>query len=235
MLAVGIFVFARFGRLSSTAPTAAIAMAAETKPIADSTATVQPLATTSAAATNERAITSIDACTLLTPKDIQSIQGQTVQQMKTRNASEGGFRISQCFYTLPGFTNSVSLAITQRGAGPVAKDPRDFWRQKFRMSESDEADAERRADQKKDQKSQRENEPAQAQERSRGDENEESDQPLKIPHLGDEAFWCGNVVGGALYVLKGEAFIRIAIGGAGRQEAQISKTRALALRMLKHL
>jgi hypothetical protein len=104
------------------------------------------------------------------------------------------------------------------------------------MSERDQEDAEHRVDnQRRDQKEQRENEPALAQDRDRTEEHEESDEPLKIPHLGDEAFWCGNVVGGALYVLKGDAFIRIAIGGAGRQQTQINKTRALALRMLKHL
>jgi hypothetical protein len=235
ILAVGVFIFAKLSLTGPTAPTAPIATSANPHSTAAWPAGTQPIATTPASFRNERATASIDACTLLTTKDIQSIQGQTVQQTKTRNSSEGGFRISQCFYTLPSFTNSISLVITQRDAGPSAKDPKDFWRQKFRSEADADSDERGAHDREKGQKSEFEKERPQERDGGRAEENEESDEPLKIPHVGDEAFWCGNVVGGALYVLKGDTFIRIAIGGAGRQQTQINKTRALALKMLKHL
>src|ERR1700730_4825214 len=50
----------------------------------------------------------IDACALLTSKEIQSIQGEALKDVKLSGRSEGGFAISQCFYTLATFTNSIS-------------------------------------------------------------------------------------------------------------------------------
>src|SRR3982074_972294 len=62
----------------------------------------------------------IDACALLNSKEIQSIQGETLKEAKTSGRSEGGFAISQCFFTLPTSTNSISLLVAQRGDPPAA-------------------------------------------------------------------------------------------------------------------
>ena len=64
---------------------------------------------------------------------------------------------------------------------------------------------------------------------------EEEKEPLKVEGIGDEAFWTGNRVGGALFVLKGNAYIRISVGGAGDQAAKIDKSKALAASALKRL
>ena len=53
--------------------------------------------------------------------------------------------------------------------------------------------------------------------------------------LGDEAFWIGSRVGGALYVLKKDLFFRISVGGAGDEKAKLNKSRTLAQNVLKRL
>ena len=60
-------------------------------------------------------------------------------------------------------------------------------------------------------------------------------EPQKIDGLGEEAFWTGTRVGGALYVLKGNCYIRISVGGAGDQAQKIEKSKALAESVLKRL
>ena len=72
----------------------------------------EPAATTSGAATGKG---KIDACALLTSQEIRSVQGESLKETKASGKAEGGFSISQCFFTLPTFTNSISLAVTQKG------------------------------------------------------------------------------------------------------------------------
>ena len=166
----------------------------------------------------------IDACTLLSSKEIQAIQGEPLKETKSSARSEGGLGVSQCFFTLPTFTNSISLVVTQRGDGPGARDPKEFWREKFRNSEGSEArEKDRDTDRDKDR------------DKGRTEEKEESGQALKVSHVGDEAFWSGNPVGGALYVLRGNAFVRVSVGKSGEQRAHINKTKALAQIVLRHL
>ena len=57
----------------------------------------------------------------------------------------------------------------------------------------------------------------------------------KVPDLGDDAFWMGDERLGALFVLKGNRYVRISVGGAGDQQAKIEKCRALAEAILKRL
>jgi hypothetical protein len=161
----------------------------------------------------------IDACALLTSKEIQSVQSEPLKETKPSGKSEGGFAVSQCYFTLPTFTNSISLTVMQRGDGTGARDPKQFWKETFHR----EKDSEKAAhDKDKNNKGSEE-------------EEEKSAPPEKIAGLGDEAFWSGNRVGGALYVLKGNSYIRISVGGAGDQATKIKKSKALAQMVLKHL
>jgi hypothetical protein len=72
-------------------------------------------------------------------------------------------------------------------------------------------------------------------EQSRKKEEGEEREPLKVEGIGDEAFWTGTRVGGALYVLKGNCYIRISVGGAGDQAQKIEKSKTLAESALKRL
>jgi len=67
------------------------------------------------------------------------------------------------------------------------------------------------------------------------DREEELRKPRRIDGLGEEAYWVGNPVSGALYVLKGDAFLRISVGGEKDESVRIKKTRTLAQKALERL
>ena len=46
--------------------------------------------------------------------------------------------------------------------------------------------------------------------------------------FGEDAYWVGNVITGALYVLQGDIFLRISVGGVHEESARIEKAQALA-------
>ena len=165
----------------------------------------QSVITTSAASTKGK----IDACALLTSKEIESVQGEPMKESKPSGKSAGGFSISQCYFTLPTSSNSISLTVTQKADGPDARDPKQYWNEIFHR------------DNDKD--------------KGREGEREKAAAPEKIAGLGDEAFWSGNRVGGALYVLKGNSYFRISIGGPGDQASKIKKSKDLAEMVLKRL
>jgi len=124
--------------------------------------------------------------------------------------------MSQCFFTLPTFSKSISLSITHRGDGAGARDPKDVWEKTF-------------GDKKEDKE-------ARDRDRPKGQEQEEeSASPQKVSGLGEEAFWMGSRVGGALYVLKGNSYMRISVGGAGNQASKIKKSKGLAQKVLSKI
>jgi len=167
----------------------------------------------------------VDACALLNSKEIEAVQGETLKETKLSGQAGGGLQISQCFFTLPTFTNSISLLVAQKGDGADAKDPKDFWRETFQKGVSEEKDRERnKKDLDKDKKAS-----------GRGEEEEESTPPQKVSGVGDDAFWVGSRVGGAIYVLKGNAYIRISVGGSGDQASKINKSKKLAQKAIARL
>ena len=156
----------------------------------------------------------VSACTLLSREEIESIQGEALRETKSSERSEGGFSVSHCYLTLMTASNSIALTVTRKGNKPEARDPRQFWEETFsRGSRSEKASEEEKG----------------------REEEEKSGVPVKIAGLGDEAFWMGNGINGALYVLKGNSYMRIGIGGSGDQATKIAKSKTLAQIALKHL
>lgn len=145
------------------------------------------------------------ACTLLTKEETQAVQGEPFKDTKPSEHNGAGLIVSQCYFELPTSVNSIVLTVTRKAEG--GRDPGDSWRETFHREE-----------------------PARKKE-----EGEEEKKPLKIDGLGDEAFWTGSRVGGALYVLKANTYIRISVGGAGNQEQKIEKSKTLAADVLKRL
>lgn len=186
----------------------------------------------SAASTVSTTQGKVNVCDLLTSKDLQTIQGEALKETKPSARSEGGFMISQCFFSLPTYTNSISLLVAQRGESAGARDPKEFWEETFnRAGEVEQERAkekEREREKNKDQN--KENDKAEARE-----EKEGTVPPQRIQGLGNDAYWTGNRVGGALYALKGNTYIRISVGGPGDQAAKIKKAKALAQIILKRL
>lgn len=152
----------------------------------------------------------VDACALINGPEIESVQGESVKETKLSGHSAGGFSVSQCFFTLPTFTNSISLMVALKGEGTDARDPKDFWRSTFH-------DKKERAG-----------------ERKKGEEKEESAPPQRVSGISDEAFWIGNQVSGALYVLKGNTYVRISIGGPSK-EASKGRSKTLAQKAIARL
>jgi hypothetical protein len=179
-----------------------------------------------------------DACALLTKAEIESVQGEAVRETKNDGRNDGGLSISQCFYSVANFSKSVSLAVTQQDPDSPAKlAPREFWKRTFhRDDEEKDREREKERERERDKKGEKKDEKERAQSGGREEEEgEESAPPKKITGVGEEAYWTGSRVGGALYVLKKNAFIRISVGGPGNEEEKINKSKALAQKALKRL
>jgi hypothetical protein len=98
-----------------------------------------------------------------------------------------------------------SIVLTIMRKAEGGRDPADSWKEIFHREKS--------------------------QKREEGEEKE----PLKVEGIGDEAFWTGTRVGGALYVLKGNCYVRISVGGGGDQAQKMEKSKTLAESVLKRL
>ena len=160
-----------------------------------------------------------DVCRLITSEEIGAIQGSPIKEPKGSTRSENGFRVSQCFYTAAEFSKSVNLAVIQKDPDNSARQsPKDFWKEKFgRFSRDEEA------------RDKNEQEPG------RQEEKEKLIPPKQIDGIGDEAYWVSNRFGGVLYVLKGNAFISIGLGGTDDEETKLTKSKALAQKALQRL
>ena len=165
---------------------------------------VQPATPTDTAVVKPK----LDACALLSASEIQSVQGESIKEAKLTGQLAGGLAISQCFFTLPTFNNSISLIVAHKGEGAGAREPKEFWRTTFHSENKDD--------------------------KAREKSKEESDPPRKIAGLGDEAFWMGNRIAGALYVLKGDAYVRVSVGGPSDKASQ-TRARTLAQKALARL
>ena len=76
---------------------------------------------------------------------------------------------------------------------------------------------------------------AQFKREDREESDEKKNEPRRLAGLGDEAFWVGDPVTGALYVLRGEVFLRVSVGGSPDQAQKIKRARTLATYALKRL
>jgi hypothetical protein len=61
-----------------------------------------------------------------------------------------------------------------------------------------------------------------------GDGEEHESGARRIRGVGEEAYWSGTRIAGALYVLKEDTFIRISVGGIKTEPERIAKSKALA-------
>ena len=148
---------------------------------------------------------AVDACALLTNAEIERIAGAPVMDRRPTTEPAGGLLMSQCFFG-GSSSRSVSLAIAGPVTGRAPITPREYWRRQFHPRE-------RHAERK--------------------DENESEARP--IGGVGDEAYWAGNRIAGALYVLRGNTFLRISVGCIRDEGERIEKSKALALAALKRL
>lgn len=145
----------------------------------------------------------IDASKLLTSEEIRSVLGEPLKAAIPNTRIEAGFAISQCYFSLPTDSHSAVLTVTSRGQGADAREPRNFWMGKFHPDRE-------------------------AEEGEREEEGRKPAPPEKVDGAGDEAFWVESGSTGALYILQGNSFMRVALGGTDEKAARISKAKKLA-------
>ena len=163
---------------------------------------------------------SVDACQLLTSAEIEAVQGEPVKEAKPNVQPNGGMRISECLFHTSNSAKSVSVALATRSVGKAtALTPRKFWQRQFRG-----------VDTQKDKTRGASNEIEKPESKS-----EETGEARRIKGLGEDAYWVGSPIAGALYVLQGDKFVRISVGGVGEESVRIEKSRVLARAALKRL
>lgn len=148
-------------------------------------------------------VTPVNTCSLLTSEELQAVQGEPLQETKPSEHPGRGVMMYDCLFTLPTFTNSVSLSVIQRAPGSGARDPRQEWKE-IRAAAAAKA-------------------------------SEKVAPPQEVEGIGDDAFWTGDDRMGALYVLQGNRFLRISVGGASERGAKLKKSQMLAEAALKRL
>jgi hypothetical protein len=163
--------------------------------------------------------TNADACALLTSADVQNVQADAVQETKSSVQPGGGLTMSQCLFRTVTASKSVSVAI----ASQSSISPRTFWEKQFHSEKN-----------KIEEKENKKKKPI-AGRREEKEEEDESTRPRAIAGVGEEAYWVGGPMVGALYVLQGNTFLRISVGGVRDESARIEKSGALARIALKHL
>ncbi len=167
-------------------------------------------------ASSAQSSAQFDACTLLTKAEVAEVQGDEVSDTKSSTSSQGDFLLAQCFYTTSNFANSVSLSLALPDpANPSARGPRKFWEKTFHEQNENEGEHERG--------------------RGEGGEEEERVPPQKVKGLGEEAYWSANRVGGVLYVLKKNSFLRVSVGGSGDTDARLRRCKTMAQKALKRM
>jgi len=167
--------------------------------------------------------TKIDVCALLTSAEIKAVQGEPIKEKTPSEQHGGSFLMSQCFFRTATFAKSVSLALaTPDPSKPPTLTPREYWRKQFHPPEQEKGEEEKPA-------------AGTAPKKAEPERERESRKPLVIDGLGEEAYWVGNSISGALYVLKGNSFLRISVGGVREESARMEKSKALAHAALKRL
>jgi hypothetical protein len=194
------------------------------QPATPANAPTSDTATPSSSPVAEKSASGIDPCKVLTSDELKAVLGEPLRETKASERPDGGFHVSQCFYSLPTLAKSVSVSITSRGT----RDPREFWKETFHREDAAEKEREREKE-KRGSKSEKDERKEKGR---REEEEEESAPPQKVDGIGEEAFWMSSPIGGALYVLQKNAFVRISIGGSDDQKTRLNKSKALAAKIL---
>ena len=154
-----------------------------------------------------------DVCTLLTKAEIEAVQGERIEQIKPNARSSGGFLISDCLFRTTTPSKSISIELVMRDPNAkAALTPQEYWRNQFGAAGA-----------------QKETKTTEAR------EERETPEARHIAGIGKEAYWVGTPIAGALYVLQGERFIRISVGGVRDEKTRIERSKSLALAALKRL
>lgn len=158
------------------------------------------------------------ACDLFEPGATAALFGAPVQGRAGHRAGDG-LEISTCFLRVQGSSRTAYVELRgSRTDTPASR----HWAELFHASAAREDESLRKGN------------------RFRGDAPAEPAQEpaveaLPVERLGDEAFFVGTAVYGALYVLQGDRYLRLSVGGAGALEDKLDLARSLAVQALAGL
>lgn len=186
---------------------------------------------------------TLDACSLLTGGEIAAVLGEPLQELKPGTQESGHMNMSHCLFITRDFVKSASLSVaTPSTADSGAGQLRSFWRQQFHSSHKQEED--RQPASRKGPAAESAFQPSHDtvvegppshQSNQENEAEEAARKPRPISALGEEAFWVGSPLSGALYVLQGDLFLRISVGGVPKESARIAKSKSLATAILVRL
>lgn len=163
----------------------------------------------------------VGVCALLASKEIQAVQGEPVKKTRSTLQVAGGMNLLQCVFHTPTAAKSVSLEVaTVNHSNSSATTPRRFWRDQFHAFDLGEKQL-----------------PIDAKS-ANGlmiEPQNEQRKPRRIGGVGEEAYWVGNPVTGILYVLQGDVFLRLSVGGIREESARLEKSKALARAAIRRL
>jgi hypothetical protein len=170
----------------------------------------------SAAKQNDaKASKQLDPCKLLTSAEVASVQGEAVIETKMTPERTGQLLMSQCVFRTATPSKSVSVALAVPDpTNSSAVTPRQFWRQQFHSAAASKEEKVVKL--------------------SKNDD-EEGSEAQPVSGVGEEAYWMGNPITGALYVLHGEEFVRVSVGGIRKQSERKEKSTTLGRRIVARL
>ena len=182
-------------------------------------------------------------CALLSNGEIKAVQGEEPADAQGSEHLTGSLSMSQCFYRLPTFSKSINLEVTRAAPDAQVAAVTDFWHKSFGRAAVEEREQKREREERGEREREKElererasggvREGGHAEEEERG-EGDEGARPQRVAGVGDEAYWSGNPVSAALYVLKKDTIIRLSIGGPEDPSVKIKKAKTLAQKVLKH-
>ncbi|MFL6256344.1 MAG: hypothetical protein ACJ74T_15170 [Pyrinomonadaceae bacterium] len=183
-------------------------------------------------------------CALLSGEELKEVQGEAPTDAQGSEHATGSLSMSQCFFRLPTFSKSINLEVVRAAEGAEAGALKEYWRKHFhpeaveareRARElKEERERERDEELKRARAAGQVREGGHAEEEKEGDEEEDS-RPQRVPGLGEEAYLTGNSLNATLFVLKGDAVLRLSVGGAEERSVKLKKAAALAAQALRRL
>jgi hypothetical protein len=187
-------------------------------------------------------------CALISDEELKEAQGEAPADAQGSEHLAGGLSMSQCFYRLPTFARSVNLEVVRAAPGAQAGALKEYWRKRFHPEAVEERERRRELkeerEREREQQLEREREAGQVREGGHGEkeeeqeagaEDEEEERPERVPGLGEEAYMTWNRRAVMLYVLKGDAVVRVSLSGPEERPARLKKAAALAAKALKRL
>jgi hypothetical protein len=171
-----------------------------------------------------------DACSLLTKEEVGEVAGSPIKDTKSNQRPSEAMTTAQCFYTAEEFSRSINLTVMLRNPGAGGgRAPKDVWRDSFaKFSNGENREREER------ERERAEGDRTKGSGRESEEREKESKPPMRVDGVGEEAFWTSGI-GGTLYVLKGDLFLRLSIGGPSKDEEKLNQAKVLAAKALERL